>query len=101
VGKAVALDGSGAIVGDIVDPLTGALLVVGETVCIIFTAFADTLLGFRLNIGDALIFISLGLLLTEGKEVDKEGSGVISGDFVGTCTGWLDTVGIVVGIKLI
>jgi hypothetical protein len=101
VGKAVALDGSGDIVGDIVDPFTGVLFTADESDCIIFTAFADGLLGFKLNIGDALVFISLGLLLTEGKEVDKEGSGVILGNFVGPWNGWLDTVGIVVGIKLI
>jgi hypothetical protein len=86
VGKAVALDGFGDIVGDIVDPFTGVLLKVGESVCIIFTAFSNLLLGFKLKIGDALIFILLGLWLTEGKEVDKEDSGVIFGDFVGPCS---------------
>jgi hypothetical protein len=98
-GKAVALDGFGDIVGDFVDPCAGMLLTVGESVCIIFTAFADGLLGFKLNIGDALVFTSLGLLLIEGKEVGREGSGVMLGDFVGPCIGLLDTVGIVVGIK--
>ena len=94
VGKAVALDGFGDIVGDFDDPCDGLLLTEGESLCIIFTAFAGALLGFKLNIGDALVFISLGLLLIGGKAAGFEGSGVLLGDFVDPCIGLLDTVGI-------
>ncbi len=105
MGKAVALDGFGDIVGDFDDPCIGLLPTVGESLCIRFTAFAGALLGLRLIIGDALIFISLGLLLIGGKAAGFEGSGVLLGDFVGsyislTELGFKLTVGSLVGLSM-